>query len=94
MFPLSKKPRKDLDRRSKRQLARNTKCHILNSAPAVSSFSGENGLAKILGQFCRSPYYSVQGRDSLVVEVSRENASLRGSEISFTLLKGFFNLTG
>ena len=53
MFPLSKKPRKDLDRRSKRQLARNTKCqcHILNSAPAVSSFSGENGLAKILGQF-------------------------------------------
>ena len=51
MFPLSKKPRKDLDRLSKRQLARNTKCHILNSAPAVSSFSGENGLAKILGQF-------------------------------------------
>lgn len=92
MFPLSKKPRKDLDRRSKRQLARNTKCHILNSAPAVLAVKMDS--QRFLGNFCRSPYYSVQGRDSLVVEVSSENASLRGSEISFTLLKGFFNLTG
>lgn len=65
MFQLSKKPRKDLDRRSKRLLARNvSKCHILNSAPAVSSFSGENGLAKILGQFLPVAIFSSGKRQS------------------------------
>lgn len=67
MFPLSKKPRKDLDRRSKRQLARNTKCHILNSAPAVSSFSGENGLAKILGRAIFAGRHIIQFREETVL---------------------------